>query len=139
MLFAGAGCNRAAKSVAPSGGQPSDPAAALEHARPPGPLLRPEEVVQAPKGPPPEEIKFVMTAAMSGFFPAELRVKQGKLVRISITTKDTSHTFILDGYGIRQAIEPKMTADVSFIADKKGTFGFHCNSHPGMQGMVIVE
>lgn|SRR3989338_4851014 len=146
LALIGAGClvrNRDAAGPAPAVGPEAavaEPGGAENPGRPPRPES-PDDLAlpEPPPGPPPEEVDFTIRATLQGFSPNTINVAQGKLARISFEGTDVPHTFIVDGYGIRQAVEPGLKAEISFIADKKGTFPFNCSIHPKMKGVIVVE
>jgi heme/copper-type cytochrome/quinol oxidase subunit 2 len=59
------------------------------------------------------------------FIPGTLRVKKGERVRLVLTAVDHDHGFKL--YDVNQKIQKGTTATLEFIADKAGTFQFHCS------------
>ena len=93
----------------------------------------------------PTQIKeFTIVAKRYEFNPAEIRVKQGDTVRITLTSKDATHGFMIKEYGINISAKKGETSQVEFLADKTGTFVFRCSvfcglGHFKMQGKLIVE
>ena len=93
----------------------------------------------------PTQIKeFTIVAKRYEFNPAEIRVKQGDTVRITLAPKDATHGFMIKEYGINISAKKGETSQVEFLADKTGTFVFRCShfcglGHFGMQGKLIVE
>ena len=91
------------------------------------------------------EVKeFKVTAKQWSFDPAEIRVKQGDKVKLTITSVDVTHGFAIPDFKVNQRLEPGKTETVEFTADKKGTFSFFCNvqcgsGHGSMRGKLIVE
>lgn len=79
------------------------------------------------------------------FTPALIRVKQGTKVTIRFTNRGTEkHEFELDAFGVEiRPIDPGVTKEVTFVADKAGTFEYAChvNGHyeKGMRGYLVVE
>jgi cytochrome c oxidase subunit II len=85
-----------------------------------------------------------MTAEHFHFTPEEVHVPQGTLVTLKITALDGTHGFDLGAFGIDETIAEKETKTVTFYAEKKGSFGFHCShfcgiGHLGMTGKIIVD
>ncbi|UCG14255.1 MAG: hypothetical protein JSU72_07285 [Deltaproteobacteria bacterium] len=75
----------------------------------------------------------------------ELRVKQGDLVALKLTSSDVIHGFSMKDFGIfiEDGIRPGKVTLVTFRADRVGTFTFSCNiicgdEHKNMQGTLIV-
>ena len=79
-----------------------------------------------------------------GFTPNVIRANLGDTVLIHLTSRDVSHGFYLDGYGIEERVAAGQTKDVRFVADRAGTYRFRCAVtcgalHPFMIGQLIVE
>ncbi len=79
-----------------------------------------------------------------GFTPNVIRANVGDEILIHLTSKDVSHGFYLDGYGIEERVEAGQTKDVRFIAGRAGTYRFRCavtcgSLHPFMIGQLVVE
>ncbi|MEW6722796.1 MAG: cupredoxin domain-containing protein [Candidatus Micrarchaeota archaeon] len=88
--------------------------------------------------------EFSVTAKQWEFSPSTLTVKKGDLVRITLTSADVTHGFMLPEFNINERIEPGKPVTVEFVADKAGEFGFRCSvrcgeGHMGQKGMLIVE
>lgn len=83
-----------------------------------------------------------------GYEPNIIRVKQGEYVRIMLYTRDVSHGLYIEGYDVGGIViladgRPPYT-EISFKADKAGTYIFRCivicgPLHPYMTGKLIVE
>lgn len=76
--------------------------------------------------------------------PAEIRVKQGDLVMLHVTTPDVQHGFEVTELGINEPVNPGKAAVISFKAEKKGEFPVVCSiicgaGHDDMTGKIIVE
>lgn len=72
------------------------------------------------------------------YSPNTIIVKKGDHVRIVVNNIDTNHGISIPDYGISG------TDEVSFIANKAGTFSFSCptfcgEGHREMTGTLIVE
>lgn len=72
------------------------------------------------------------------FTPSVIRVKQGEHIKLTLTSADTQHGIALPDFNAqgRDIIE--------FVANKKGTFTFYCNTYCGsghseMKGTLVVE
>jgi cytochrome c oxidase subunit II len=85
-----------------------------------------------------------MTAEHFHYTPEVVHVTQGTLVTLKITAIDGTHGFALGAFGIDETIPEKETKTVTFYAEKKGEYGFHCShfcgiGHLGMTGKIIVD
>lgn len=104
------------------------------------------------------EVKVIpLQAASWAFTPTEIRVNQGDIVRLLITTAQdevalyNGHGFGIDGYNVNAFLVKGTTQEVEFEADKAGEFVFRCtsfcvhgegvdpNNHFNMVGKLIVE
>lgn len=79
-----------------------------------------------------------------GFTPNVIRVNLGDEVVIKLSSKDVSHGFYLDGYGIQEKVDPGQAKEIRFTADRAGTYRFRCavtcgSLHPFMIGQLVVE
>lgn len=75
--------------------------------------------------------------------PAELRAKQGELVRLVIHNADVRHAIVIPDLGVEADI-PEEGAIVEFTASRRGTFDFLCATYCGtghamMQGRIVIE
>jgi nitrous-oxide reductase len=96
----------------------------------------------------PSEVHVYMTAIRSKFGLNEFTVKQGDKVTITVsnieTIRDMTHGFAVENYGINVAIDPGQTREVTFVADKPGTYWYYCTwfcsaLHLEMRGRMLVE
>jgi|AMZC01.1.fsa_nt_AMZC01005328.1_4 heme/copper-type cytochrome/quinol oxidase subunit 2 len=83
-------------------------------------------------------------ATQFAFAPGRVQVQQGDRVILKLTASDVVHGFYLDGYGLQKRIEPGVTEEVTFTADRPGKFRYRCAVscgplHPFMIGELIVE
>lgn len=90
----------------------------------------------------PQEVK--VATFQFGFSPNVIRANVGDEILIHLTSKDVSHGFYLDGYGIEAKVEAGQTKDVLFVATRPGTYRFRCavtcgSLHPFMIGQLVVE
>lgn len=79
-----------------------------------------------------------------GYDPDPIVVGLGEKVRLELTSRDVTHGFDLQEYGIDETIPAGKKADVSFLADKPGAFHIHCTvfcgpGHGDMHGTLIVR
>ena len=87
--------------------------------------------------------KNILGFYSGGWDPSTITVHQNDKVTLRFHSKDTQHIFVLDIYNINVDIEPGESPEVSFIADKPGTFVYHCGMecgiyHQKMTGQFIV-
>lgn len=90
-------------------------------------------------------VEVTLEASPFKFSQAEIRVKQGDTVKVTVNNIQGVHDWILEGYddvGTEQIQEGK-SETVEFVADKAGTFEYYCSvgNHraQGMVGSLIVE
>ena len=86
---------------------------------------------------------LTMTADQFSFDPPVLRVNQGDRVRLTLQASDVVHGFYLDGYGLQQRVEPGLSEEIEFTADRAGKFRYRCSVscgtlHPFMIGELVV-
>jgi mono/diheme cytochrome c family protein len=86
------------------------------------------------------------------YVPDRIEVRQGQVVRIEFQPTDNGlgagHGFSVDGYDREASLNGAMVQrpkSVTFVADKAGTFSFHCTTqcstgpmHPQMMGTLVV-
>ncbi len=87
---------------------------------------------------------FSLVAKQWAFEPGTVTVTKGDTVHLIITSKDVTHGFKIQEYGINEKINPGKKTEIEFVADKVGTFSFFCSvpcgkGHTGMSGQLIVE
>jgi cytochrome c oxidase subunit 2 len=89
---------------------------------------------------------ITITAERFTFSPSRIKIKQGSLVEIVLTSDDTDHGFRIPAANIDVAIpqQGRGEARVRFVAREKGTFAFECSrpcgaGHNLMRGTIIVE
>ena len=85
-----------------------------------------------------------MVAKKWVFEPNTITVNEGDTVTLHITSIDVDHGISIPTFGVNQKLEPGDEVDVTFVADKKGSFPFICNvfcgsGHTDMTGTLIVE
>lgn len=88
--------------------------------------------------------EFKVTAQKFEFSPAEINVKRGDRVRLSLTALDAQHGFRLEAFHIEQKLPKGEPVTVEFAADRPGSFPFQCSNffgmgHGKMKGKLIVE
>jgi plastocyanin len=87
---------------------------------------------------------FTVTGSNFAFAPSALTVKKGDKVTIHFVNSGGNHDFVIDEFNAKTpVIGSGQTADVSFIADKTGTFDYYCSvdnhRQMGMQGVITVK
>ena len=88
--------------------------------------------------------EFTMKAKRVEFAPSTITVNKGDKVKITITSIDAVHGFLLLDFNINEKLEPNKPVTVEFLADKAGTFAFKCSvpcgsGHINMSGNLIVN
>jgi nitrous-oxide reductase len=95
-----------------------------------------------------KEVHVYMTSVRSHFTPDTIRVKQGDTVHLHITNveqaHDATHGFTIGSYNVHSSLEPGKHVDITFTADRTGTFPFYCTEfcsalHLEMAGYLLVE
>lgn len=91
-----------------------------------------------------EEHAFTIIARKWEFDPSEIRVKQGEHVELYVTSEDVEHGISIPAFDVNERLPPGKTVDISFVADKRGTFPMACSvycgaGHSSMKGQIIVE
>ncbi len=91
----------------------------------------------------PTERVVTIYASRFEYSPAVIKVNPGDRVTIKLVANDVVHGLSIDGYNLSTSTDPGQTASLSFIANRPGTFRFHCtvtcgNLHPFMTGKLEV-
>jgi len=95
-----------------------------------------------------KNVDVYMTSVRSHFTPDIVRVKKGDTVNLHITNveqaHDATHGFTIGSYDVHSSLEPGKHVDITFLADKEGTFPFYCTEfcsalHLEMAGYFLVE
>jgi nitrous-oxide reductase len=95
-----------------------------------------------------KNVHVYMTSVRSHFTPDIVRVKQGDTVHLHITNveqaHDATHGFTIGSYNVHSSLEPGKHVDITFVADREGTFPFYCTEfcsalHLEMAGYLLVE
>jgi heme/copper-type cytochrome/quinol oxidase subunit 2 len=92
----------------------------------------------------PASRQVTMTADQFAFDPPVLRVNRGDRVLLTLQATDVVHGFYLDGYGIEARVEPGISQQVEFVADRVGKYRYRCSVscgtlHPFMIGELVVN
>lgn len=90
--------------------------------------------------------KVNMVAERFSFTPSQVKVKEGTLLEITLTSDDTFHGFRIASANINQLIPARGRGSVKVVFDakEKGSYAFECsrlcgNGHMMMRGVIIVE
>ncbi|MBW2380513.1 MAG: Sec-dependent nitrous-oxide reductase [Deltaproteobacteria bacterium] len=95
-----------------------------------------------------KNVHVYMTSVRSHFTPDIIRVKKGDTVHLHITNveqaHDATHGFTIGSYNVHSSLEPGKHVDITFVADREGTFPFYCTEfcsalHLEMAGYLLVE
>lgn len=81
---------------------------------------------------------ITLKASRFQYSPSTITVSKGEHVKIVMENLDTTHGIAIPDYGVSG------TDSVEFVADKAGTFEFHCPTfcgpgHKEMTGTLIVQ
>jgi len=87
--------------------------------------------------------EITITADQFAYDPPVLRVNRGDRVRLTLQAADVVHGFYLDSYDINTRIEPGISQQVEFVANRSGKFRYRCSVscgslHPFMIGELVV-
>ncbi|MGA7829444.1 MAG: cupredoxin domain-containing protein [Terracidiphilus sp.] len=77
------------------------------------------------------------------FTPAEITVKKGETVTLSLISEDVTHSLLIEGLGVNQIIVKGHATQVTFTPGKAGDFLGRCgrfcgNGHGSMRFLVHV-
>lgn len=89
-------------------------------------------------------IDVTMTARRYEFLPDTVRVPEGTLLKLRITSTGGTHGFALGAFGIDERLEEGVAREIEVYAARKGVYPFKCShlcgiGHFGMDGVLIVE
>jgi len=90
-----------------------------------------------------KEVVIEITAKQFEFSPSTITVKKGDKVKLKITSQDVTHGFSLPDFGVSANLQPGVTTEAVFTADKTGEFQFRCSvfcgtGHSTMAGKLVV-
>ena len=91
---------------------------------------------QAPSGAKVNEIH--VTAVKWHFEPKRIRVHQGELVRLIVTSDDVVHGIDIPALGVKKALPPYQPVTVEFYAAKPGTLRFECSHWCGLGHVLML-
>lgn len=101
-------------------------------------LLLPAPLITAPV-----THHVTLAAEQFAYDPPVLRVNRGDRVLLTLQARDVVHGFYLDGYDIETRVEPGISQQVEFTADRVGKYRYRCSVscgtlHPFMIGELVV-
>lgn len=109
-------------------------------------VVTPEQVPTATESAMKEEVKtFAVEAVNFSFNPAEIKVKKGDTVKVTLSNTSTMpHDFVIDELSVKtKQIKKGEIDEVTFVASTSGTFEYYCSvgkhRQQGMVGKLIVE
>jgi cytochrome c oxidase subunit 2 len=87
--------------------------------------------------------QVTLAADQFAFDPPVLHINRGDRIRLTLQAGDVVHGFHLDGYGLETRLEPGISQQIEFIADRAGKFRYRCSVscgtlHPFMIGELVV-
>ncbi|MDP7491918.1 MAG: cupredoxin domain-containing protein [Candidatus Undinarchaeales archaeon] len=91
-----------------------------------------------------EERYIEVSGKTFSYTPGVIKVNEGDVVTIRLTSEDVHHGLFLDGYEVQTKAHPGQDGVITFVADKPGRFTFRCSVtcgefHPYMVGHLYVE
>jgi len=87
---------------------------------------------------------FTVVASAGRFTPDLLEVARNDLVRITLQSEKTPHSFAIDAYRLMKRAGADETITFEFRADRAGRFTFYCNLSTDercreMKGTLVVQ
>lgn len=87
---------------------------------------------------------FTVVASDGRFAPDLLEVARNDLVRITLRSEHTPHSFAIDAYRLMKRAGADETITFEFRADRAGRFTFYCNLSTDVQcrdmkGTLVVQ
>ena len=91
-----------------------------------------------------QERTVTVTAERFKFSPGTIELKAGEAVVLEFSSLDRKHGFQVPDLGIDETIEPGKVTRVRIVAQKPGTYAFHCSvfcgsGHEEMAGEIVVR
>jgi cytochrome c oxidase subunit 2 len=90
--------------------------------------------------------KVNIVAERFNFTPSQIKVKEGTLLEIQLSSDDTFHGFRIPSANINQVIPARGRGSIKVVFDarEKGSYAFECSrpcgaGHTMMRGVIIVE
>jgi len=90
------------------------------------------------------DVKIAVVMKKYSVQPAEIRVKKGQRVQLTVSTADVQHGFAVPDLGIKEPVQKGRPAVIVFEARQAGTFPITCSivcgpGHDEMAGRLVVE
>ena len=88
---------------------------------------------------------ITITATNYEFRQEGSAINKGDTVRLTLVVEQGTHSIVLSGYNVEITPTPAgKSQSVTFVADKSGTFNYHCNNycgsgHKDMVGTIVVN
>lgn len=100
-------------------------------------------LVPVPTSHTPRTHHITIDASQFEYSPSRLAINQGDTVHVTLASSDVVHGFFLDGYEIEHRVEPGISQEFTFVADRTGKFHYRCSVtcgplHPFMIGELVV-
>ncbi len=88
--------------------------------------------------------EITVTATDFAFSPAEITVKKGESIKLTLVNADGRHGIAIPAFGVNLRPAPGGSESTVFTADRTGSFPFFCNvfcggGHGEMRGTLTVE
>jgi nitrosocyanin len=75
----------------------------------------------------------------AGFDPTTITADKEDTLALRVgNTTDKTHGFSIEGYGIKQTVDPGQTLNLKFRLSSAGTFKIFCQLHPTHQTATLV-
>lgn len=90
------------------------------------------------------DVRIEVTMKKYAIEPAEIRVKRGQRVQLTVSTLDVQHGFSVPDLGIKEPVQKNKPAVITFKADRAGEYPVQCSiicgsGHDDMHARIIVE
>jgi cytochrome c oxidase subunit II len=90
------------------------------------------------------DVRIQVTMKKYVIEPAEIRVKRGQRVELTVSTLDVQHGFSVPDLGIKEPVQKGRPAVIVFDAKRAGEYPVQCAiicgpGHDDMRGKIIVE
>ena len=90
------------------------------------------------------DVKISVTMKKYSIEPAEIHVKRGQRVELTVSTLDVQHGFSVPDLGIKEPVQKNKPAVITFTADHAGQYVVQCaiicgSGHDDMRARIVVE
>ncbi len=71
-----------------------------------------------------------------------MALRKGETMKVQLMSADREHCFAVDALRIEKRVLPGKRTPVEIVADKAGTFAFHCCLEPAneaLRGRLVVS